>query len=439
MTLLSHRISGRVFTELATGGGGSEAAAELCAVQRVRNRLLVRGVVEEARTAGHPHAGVAADAYGLLADLEERAAGAVDTVLRYPAAGAWAWRTYRSLAEKGDGAPERLGLLAAAAAIRAGVACEMRLPAAEGTLMIPSLGEATLPAGPGGMTDVSVRPDGTGAELVAGGSVVRVDPSADGPGWRVLHRLPVAPGFAPVIDDLDPYRWSSDDDLEPRLTTDRRRIWRSRLDEAWHLLAAHHQVVAEEVSSMISVLTPIKAPTRGHNSATGQETFGTVALSDPPSGVRLAETLAHETQHAKLTALLDVIGLTLPDDGWRGYAPWRPDPRPVSGLLQGAYAFLGVAAFWDRQHGFEQDDGAVRAQTEFVRWREGAYAVTGTLLGSGRLTERGEEFVTGMRRTLESLLARPVDPTATEQARQEAAAHREAWVRRNPEWVRRGA
>jgi HEXXH motif-containing protein len=26
------------------------------------------------------------------------------------------------------------------------------------------------------------------------------------------------------------------------------------------------------------------------------------------------------------------------------YAPWRDDPRPRSALLQGSYAFLGVAA-----------------------------------------------------------------------------------------------
>jgi hypothetical protein len=36
----------------------------------------------------------------------------------------------------------------------------------------------------------------------------------------------------------------------------------------------------------------------------------------------------------------------MPDDGHRYYVPWRDDPRPISGLLQGAYAYLGVTGFW---------------------------------------------------------------------------------------------
>jgi hypothetical protein len=31
------------------------------------------------------------------------------------------------------------------------------------------------------------------------------------------------------------------------------------------------------------------------------------------------------------------------------YAPWRSGPRPLNGLLQGAYAFLGVSGFWRQQ------------------------------------------------------------------------------------------
>jgi len=52
-------------------------------------------------------------------------------------------------------------------------------------------------------------------------------------------------------------------------------------------------------------------------------------------------TVAHESQHLKFAALLDGVDLTMPGDGQRCYAPWREDPRPVVGLLQSAYAFLG--------------------------------------------------------------------------------------------------
>jgi HEXXH motif-containing protein len=41
--------------------------------------------------------------------------------------------------------------------------------------------------------------------------------------------------------------------------------------------------------------------------------------------------------------------MTLPESGRRCYAPWREDLRPISGFLQGTYAFLGVSGFWRRR------------------------------------------------------------------------------------------
>src|ERR1044072_7049241 len=58
-----------------------------------------------------------------------------------------------------------------------------------------------------------------------------------------------------------------------------------------------------------------------------------------------AMTLAPEPPHAKLSALIALTPLPLPEDGSRYYAPWRDDPRPLGGLLQGAYAFLGITDF----------------------------------------------------------------------------------------------
>jgi HEXXH motif-containing protein len=442
MRLFTRPLSDAILAELAVGGGGAGAVAELRAAQRVKTLLLLRGIVEEAAATRHPHAGLAADAYGLLSEMESRAADQVGRVLRHPAAGAWAWRTYRSLSRRtGEEDPGRLGALALSAAIGSQTACKLRLPVAGREVMLPSLGLLTLPAEMRAGVDVTVRPDGTGtgsdtgngtgAELGFGRFTVRVDPHRDGPGWQALHRLEAGPGLSLVVDDLDPYRWAAADVVEPRLSAERRRWWQACLRDAWRILTAHHGTVAEEVAAATSVLTPIQAPASGQNSATSRETFGTMALSEPRHGLGFAETFAHEVQHAKLTALTDLVDLTLPDDGQRHYAPWRPDPRPVYGLLQGAYAYLGVAGFWHRQRAFESGDAGFRAQVEFARWREGAHLVTGTLQASGCLTERGQEFVAAMRRTLERLLAEPVDPAAAARARREADRHREEWARWN--------
>ncbi|GAA3135293.1 hypothetical protein GCM10010466_27650 [Planomonospora alba] len=432
MRLFARPLPDGTLAELAAGGGGAAAVHALRAAQRVKHMLLLRGVVEEAAETGHPHAALTADAYGLLTEMEGRAPQEAGRVLTHPAAGAWAWRTYRSL-RRGDGAedPGRMGALAVAAAVGSRTACEVRLPVAGRSVMLPSLGLLTLPAEAGPVADVVVRPDGLGADLGIGPFTVRADPFLDGPGWQALHRLPVTPDFSLVVDDLDPYRWADTGAVGTRLSPERRRWWESCLRDAWRILTAHHPAVAEEVAAGITVLTPIRAPESGQNSATSRETFGTMALSEPRHGLGFAETFAHEVQHAKLTALTDVVDLTLPDDGQRHYAPWRPDPRPVYGLLQGAYAYLGVTEFWRRQRRFETGETAFRAQVEFARWREGAYLVTGTLEGSGCLTEQGREFVAVMRAALERALAEPVDAAAQAQARREADRHRQEWARRN--------
>ncbi|MEV8632708.1 HEXXH motif domain-containing protein [Streptosporangium sp. NPDC051023] len=479
MKLVPRAMSQETFFGVAAGGGGAGAVGELRAAQALKNRLLVRGVVVEARLTGHAHADLAERAYGLLAEMERHAADEVQRVLVYPAVGAWAWRAYRSLmghaakAIRGDAGdavrgtaggtaghmaegvgrgggkgggkdtavedPGRLGALALAVAIRSGVACAVQLPVSDGTIMLPSLGRVTLPD-VRGVVDVGVRPDGDGARLDVAGTRLRVSASdeVDGDGWEPLHRLPAPAGEGLVIDDLDPYRWPAAhaspvyEGVEPRLTDEQRRVWRVCMRDAWQVLGAHHRTVAEEVISGIRVFTPITAPARGENSASSRETFGAVALSEPRNGLRLAATLAHEMQHAKLTALIDQVELTLPEAGGRHYAPWRDDPRPVYGLLQGSYAYLGVARFWGRQRRVERGEPAFRAEVEFARWREGAYLVSETLMNSGGLNERGERFVREMRRTLERLLSEPVGRAAAAQARLEADQHLEAWVRRNP-------
>jgi HEXXH motif-containing protein len=152
-------------------------------------------------------------------------------------------------------------------------------------------------------------------------------------------------------------------------------------------------------------------------------------MSQPPDPCTLAVTLTHELQHIKLSALLDVITLTRPDDGRRFYAPWRDDPRPVDALLQGAYAFLGVSGFWRRQR-FQEDGAArIRAHAEYARWRAATALATGTLRSSGSLTWPGMEFVQGMARTLKTWMSEPVPEKARALAWQQDEQHRDRWQR----------
>jgi uncharacterized protein len=434
MNLREHRIAAEVFSELAGGGGGTAAVAELSAAQHSKHVLLVRGVLETARASGHPDTAAARRAYDLLATIQRRHPGVVDTVLRHPSVGAWARRTVRMLrAGDGEAAPGQLAALAAAAAIRSGTACEIDVPAVEGVITLPSLGQVILSPTVSAAT-VECAADGT--EVAADGIIVRIphDPRRDAPGWRGLRSLSAKADDMPlhlVIDDLDPYRMPETTNIGGRLTEAETERWQTTLHEAWDLLVRHHRIVAEEVSTAITVLTPLVAPPVGQSSSSSRETFGCVALSTPPDAATLAVTLTHETQHAKLSALLDLVPLALPDDGSRYYAPWREDPRPIPGLLQGAYAFLGVAGFWMRQRRLESGRAALRASAEFFQWREAARMVTGTLLDSGRLTPAGENFAAGMARRLDGWARETVSARARSLGRERADKHRARWLERN--------
>jgi HEXXH motif-containing protein len=439
MNLHPHRIPADVFLALSEGGGGAAAVRHLAAAQYSKHVLLIRQVVESARASGHEQAAQAREAYGLLAEAQDRARDAVDAILRHPPVAAWAQQTIRGLADvrtRRHAVPGQLAAVAAAAAIRSGVDWSAELPVNDGAVMLPSLGRIALPSGAaGGAVRVSIKQ--RQADAVGDGWRVQIpaDPAQDSAGWRGLRRLHATAGgkqLQIVIEDLDPYRMPGSANLSPRLSTAELQRWQAALHDGWELLACHHEAVADEVAAAVRVFTPLLPPPRGQVSATCRSTFGSIALSAPPDACSFAVTLAHENQHAKLSALLDMAALLLPDDASRHYAPWRDDPRPLSGLLQGAYAFLGVAGFWRRQRTVAQDGpGELRAHAEFARWRDAVSLVAGTLLASGQLTELGNVFVAGIMRTLRAWKGEAVPREAAELAHRLAHQHQARWSREN--------
>ena len=426
MTPRRHHISETTLAALAAGHGGAEAVRQLVAIQYSRHVLLVHGVVETAVRTGHPRTDRIRAAFDLLADIQPDAPGEVDDVLRHPSVGAWALQALTGQAD-----PFGLAGVAAAAAVRSGRPCAIDVPVARGRLTLPSLGQASLP-GDGGVARVRVTERGT-AVVTDGATriVIPAAPHQDAPGWMGLRRLTAGGGaFGVLVDDLDPYRLPGAS-LRGRLSEEEASAWETVLRDAWRLLRRHHWTTAEEIRIAIRVLTPLRPPEHDHVSATSPHAFGSTALSEPGDGLTLAGTLAHEIQHAKLSALLGAVTLIRPGDTRVFYAPWRDDPRPLDGLLQGAYAHLGVSGFWRRQRHFETGETAVLAHAEFARWREAAYQVTKILMDSGGLTAAGETFVAGMHRTLLGWREEDVPAAAAGLARRSAQRHRTRWQRRN--------
>jgi uncharacterized protein len=203
--------------------------------------------------------------------------------------------------------------------------------------------------------------------------------------------------------------------------------WRTVFAESWQLLAGHLPDRASELSAGLSSLVPLVAGGRGSAlSASLRDVFGAFGLTRPASAHDLAVTLVHEFQHSKLSALLELKQLTEPSDMGKYFAPWRTDPRPLPGLVQGVYAFVGVADTWRGLRGT-----IAGAELHFAESRLQVDRGLTAVEESGSLTPDGVEFARALRRTADALLAEPVPAETARAAERTLARTRSEWEIRN--------
>ncbi|GHH54181.1 aKG-HExxH-type peptide beta-hydroxylase [Lentzea cavernae] len=148
----------------------------------------------------------------------------------------------------------------------------------------------------------------------------------------------------------------------------------------------------------------------------------------PSDATDLAATLVHEHQHIVLGGILHLAQLYENDRTERIYVPWRDDPRPLSGALQGVYAFFGVTAFW---RSTAQAGGSRLATFEFAHWRGQTWRTLRTLRRDATLTEAGRRFLDGVAEVLGPWQHEPVPEDVLELADLLAADHRAGWLLRH--------
>ncbi|MFD9005476.1 HEXXH motif domain-containing protein [Streptomyces sp. NPDC059582] len=474
----------RLFADLAAGGGSAEAVAFLERGERARRLLLLRALLDRLDELPTPLS-PPAEAWSALKNAAERAPGAVERLLLAPATGGWIAHMLRRVHGAATGPPVwaeagHLGALAIAACLRAGTETVLRVPLTGGDLYLPGLGTARLPdtapglavgrartssgelalTGPGRCgrpATLTLRlamaaPRGRGAAPVAAAVGDRQTlsrwplPEAgpdDSSGWlplRSLTHVGPAGAVAITLDDLDPYRDLDDPVAPARLDGAEAEAWQRLFDEAVAVLGVPGgtgpgRLDPAAIRSVVpwgrtSVLPP--APATVRMSASSGDSFGAMVIARPSSALALAETLVHEFQHSKLASLLHLFPLIEDDRAERYYAPWRADPRHLTGLLHGAYAFTGVAGFWrDRMVHAAHSEAAEQAGYHFALRRLQCRLVARTLLTCGRLTGQGHALVSGLASTLDTWLREPVPASALTRARTAATLHRTEWRLRN--------
>ncbi|EPH45391.1 HEXXH motif domain-containing protein [Streptomyces aurantiacus] len=463
-------LSAADFDTLAGGGGGPELLESLWGAERSQRLLLLDLfldlVAECPETLGPLPA--ADEAWRLLLRAEAQDRTAVEDLLLRPETGLWLTGVLRRLrggapspvprAAPGDSPSDldasdldasdldvpvwtdvgQFHALAAAAAIRAGLDFTAVVPARHGTVVVPSVGRAVLPGAYGrgrqpiwGCAHLTYREGELAVSL--GGRSVRSEQPGGGPGtgWEPVRTatLPLPGTEATVLlDDLGSQRIvPTPSGLPPeRLPDEEARQWTDLLREAGPLLAEADAQSARDIAALLRSIEPLPfSENERLSSATSGDGVGRLASGLPADALQLAAVLAHEIQHSKLAVLMHLYRLYEPDDGSLFYAPWRDDPRPLRGLLQGVYAFTGVARFWrgwSRHLGGGEESAA--AHFEYVLWRRQLLRATGELQRHPGLTALGRRVIRRLRETIAGW--GPPDPARPTHAMAEDAADHHA-------------
>jgi len=422
------RLPSETLDELARGYGGPAAIHMLRQAQVSRRRLMLLALVDNAGSES------VETAYRLLVDAETMDPAAVRHVLTEPHVGSWlatSLRRIRSTGGRNRSDIEHLAVVAATAAIRAGLDFEIDVSPQSGWVCLPGYGAARVCD----RQRVTVKRDNDG--LRVGDVAAPEDFRTSAADWFGLRRMSATVDGLRIsldLDDIDVYRDCHDYGAAPRLSHDAAAHWQGLLAQAWTVLVTSHRTYAEGIATGLRNLVPLTSPnTHQGVNVTSMDSFGSVSMTLPVDELAFAVALIHEFQHAKLGAVTDMYPLFDGGDDDRAlyYAPWREDPRPLGKLLHGIYAFQSVSDFWRDQAGLLSAERAALAQVEYVRWRDQVWQALQVLEDSGRCTPIGRRFLAGMRATQSAWRADDVPPSAAELAAEAAADHRIAWRLRN--------
>ncbi|MFJ4819574.1 HEXXH motif domain-containing protein [Streptomyces sp. NPDC088801] len=404
----------------------------LCEAELSKHLLLFHGVLAEAaRCFPRVYAELElAGVWEILGRVQQEAPDVFGRLFRMPQLGAWAVDCLRSVTQAHQASPalrvnlSRAGTFAATGGIWAGTDFDLPLVLPDKRLVLPGFRALPVPV----QGEVRLRRHKGRLDIGTGGALATLPQPAS---VRIRTRdgkLSLSVDLDDTTPYLDRYRHQRVEELSTRDL----RKWSERVAGAWRILAQRHPDTAQAMSTSVQAIVPLRSDMAGSTvAATSPAVFGAIATSLAGDDLTFAETLVHEFQHLKLCAVLDLFPLVMAGGGALSYAPWREDPRPARGLLQGAYAYLGVTRFWRVQRWHMRPDQALRGHAEFYRRCAETLQVLHDLLASGRLTAEGRRFVEVAELQLRGWQRDDVPDLARRLARAASYEHRTTWEARH--------
>jgi uncharacterized protein len=380
-----HQLTDAALDALAAGPGDVAAVTTLSSARLSLTRALVAilGAATDQSTdqrRDHKLAIAAAEGWAVLCDVDAACPDAVADVFAHPYTHAWAVRCLNP-PPGADTELDRAHLagLAAAAALRAGISAVLPLPVRDGLVHLPSLGAF----------DARTSATRTVRVSVSAGRLT----TGDGYAWRPVRRV-AGSAVQVAVDDLDPFRDCQQWPATGRLSESEWLAWQRGLTAASRRLADRAPAYAQVLATGLRAVIPLYPTAEGTRSATARQAFGAVGVAFPADPREIDDLLVHEFQHTKLYGLCDLRELFDRADTQRLRIPWRPDPRPVEGVLHGAYAHLALAHL-SRGRG----EAGRTAWLRYQGWVRGACEA---LRGTRALTADGQRFVAGIEAAVEA-------------------------------------
>jgi uncharacterized protein len=422
-TLRRYELAAADFDALASGFGDAGTVRRAADAQTTFRRSLIAEVGQQV-----PAGSDAEAAWSEILKLDGARPGSVAHALMQPYTRVWAQRCLEAWAEGKAPDLTRLTEIAVSAALHAGTRLELDFELTRDVFHVPGFGTLVHGAASG---RARIETDGDGATLTVHGQPHRISaaPHPDASAaWQPLRRLSAGP-LDVLLDDCDPVRNCFTRPAASRLSAADFEAWVRRFEAA---VAFLEEALPRHLSGLaggFSTLTPLVPRADGAAaSATNKHAYGVIGAALPADGPTLALLMIHEFQHSKLGALIDLYDLFDKSDvEARYYAPWREDPRPLEGLLQGTYAHLAITDYWRVRRHLAADAGQRAAEVRFAQVRAGVAEAIDTLLASGSLTELGERLVCTSAETLREWLSESVSEHAEAEARRAAREHRAAW------------
>ena len=429
-----HHLSDPVLHALNSVTEDEGTVAFLLDAESSRRLLLLRAILDAAADADDVRR-----AWRLLEAAERAAPAVFRTVLLDPQVGVWAASLARRISRPDPTAtsgepPLRvelgfLGQLAAAVFIAGGADFRARVPVRDGRVFLPGLGRATVGGDPWGTAEVWGH---DGAVRVAAGGVTVTLPDErenDAPGWEGQRRLRAEHGgvtLTLVLDDLGPYAPVPALTASGRLSSAQFASWQRWVARMWTVLVDDHPVSARALTAGLRSVVPLPRGERLRaRAASSSDAFGCLLLSEPDEDedvlpAQLGVAVLHEFRHTLLNGLIFLTPLFEECDELL-YAPWRDDPRPLGGLVHGAYAFSGVARYW-RTRGVEGLAGF-----EYALWRSAVRTVLGSLREHHALTAPGHALIDSLDEQTAGWHAERVGVREQRLARLATVHHRATW------------